>query len=169
MSYNKLCWAGWALIWEFWHWHLRDCSQPEHVAVTVSRSFAGEAVEGGSPQKAVRSCPFYRRDYLEMAKGKYTHRFNLPLEFKYAIRIFFWNYKRKCLFFSYFGIPSLTPYFAPAWVIRTLNSYSLEVILQHFNDSYFGFSYLCFYSLLFHSLTLWLKHRSQVLPRLEEI
>ena len=99
-----------------------------------------------------------------------THTvFLLPLEFKYAIMISFLNYKRKCFFFSYFGIPSLTSYFASAWVTRTLNSYSLEVILQHFNDSYFGFSYLCFYSLLFNSLTLWLKHRSQVLPRLEEV
>ena len=96
----------------------------------------------------------------------------LPLEFKYAIKIFF-NYKRKCLyfylFFSYFGIPSLTSYFASVWVTRTINSYSLEAVLQHFNDSYLGFSYLYFYSLLFHSLTLWLKHRSQVLPRLEEM
>lgn len=93
----------------------------------------------------------------------------LPLEFKYAMMIFFEIIKERVIFFfSYFGILSLTSCFASAWVTRTISSYSLEVILQHFNDSYFGFSYLCFYSLLFHSLTLWLKHSSQALLRLGE-
>lgn len=92
----------------------------------------------------------------------------LPLEFKYAMMIFFEIIKQRVSFFSYFGIPSLTSCFASAGVTRTISSYSLEVILQHFNDSFFGFSYLCFYSLLFHSLTLWLKHSSQALPRLGE-
>ena len=98
-------------------------------------------------------------------------RFSVFFKIFYMSRCdFLWNYKRKghFFFFSYFGILSLTSCFASAWVTRTISSYSLEVILQHFNDSYFGFSYLCFYSLLFHSLTLWLKHSSQALLRLGE-
>ena len=76
MSYNKLyADLGGHLFGNSDTGHLHDCSQPEQVAVTVSRPYAGEAVEGVSPQKAMRSCPFYRRDYLEMAKGKYTHSF----------------------------------------------------------------------------------------------
>ena len=74
MSYNKLhADLGGHLFGNSDTGHLRDCSQPEQAAVIVSRSYAGEAAEAVSPQRAMRSRPFCRRDYFGMPKGKYTH------------------------------------------------------------------------------------------------
>lgn len=74
MSYNKLhADLGGHLSGDSDAGHLRDCSQPAQAAVTVSRSYAEEAAEAVSPQRAMRACPFCRRDCLGMSKGKYTH------------------------------------------------------------------------------------------------
>lgn len=128
-------------------------------------------IKGMGSQGTMKSCLFYKHEYLGMVKVEGTHSlaFTTRIEMCCSLFFFFEIINKVFVFLFRNSFRDFTLHLYQSGIAVTINSYNQKVILQHVNDSYFCFCYLCSYHLLLHSsLDLWLKRRSQVPPRLRE-